>query len=560
MSVFSLNSITKRLILGFALVLMLFTGVLTAIALYGDQTNLATSTAAMQAKRVLILKDAWAGARGARLKALTFVLTGDAKQLRDRDIAFKDVEKGIDEVARLLTDPQGVKLLRDLQDSFQSLKIALMKLNDIRAAGTAINTPEMLKQFASVEELSFTYATAGNKLMAFQQDLYEKSLTRADQGGEFARLVTLIGGAAAIVAGIVVAWFIGSGISRPVTGLVTSMRAMAGGNLAVAVSGTKRGDELGVMARAVETFREGLAETERLKSEAQLTETRNAERLVAERGKIADQFEARMGRLANSFTKAARIMADASTNLSLTAEQTSRQASAVAGAAEAAATSVQTAAASTEEMSASIGEIGAQVQQAADVSQTASQEAARTETEVRALADAASKIGEVVELINNIASQTNLLALNATIEAARAGEMGKGFAVVALEVKQLAAQTSKATDEIGQKIGEIQQATHTTVGSIEKIVCTIGLIREISINIASAIEEQGAATREIASNTHRAALGTEQVTTNIAGVNTAARQTGEASNKLMELSTDLSSQASELQEEVSTFVSQLRAG
>jgi methyl-accepting chemotaxis protein len=179
---------------------------------------------------------------------------------------------------------------------------------------------------------------------------------------------------------------------------------------------------------------------------------------------------------------------------------------------------------------------------------------------VKALSEAAAKIGEVVDLINNIAGQTNLLALNATIEAARAGEAGRGFAVVASEVKQLASQTARATEEIRTKIEEIQSATNRTVGSIDNIVRTIGDIRQISTVIASAIEEQGAATRDISSNTHLAARGTEDVTNNINGVSRAAEMTGAASTQLMGLSGNLSTQATELQYEVADFVKQLRAG
>jgi methyl-accepting chemotaxis protein len=211
-------------------------------------------------------------------------------------------------------------------------------------------------------------------------------------------------------------------------------------------------------------------------------------------------------------------------------------------------------------MSASIREIAGQVAKSSEVANTAAGEASRTEADVKALSEAATKIGEVVDLINNIAGQTNLLALNATIEAARAGEAGRGFAVVASEVKQLAAQTARATEEIGSKINEIQSATNRTVGSIDKIVGTVAQIQQISTVIASAIEEQGAATGEISSNTQLAARGTEDVTNNINGVGRAAEMTGSASTQLMGLAGNLNTQAADLQKEVTEFVKQLRAG
>jgi methyl-accepting chemotaxis protein len=210
-------------------------------------------------------------------------------------------------------------------------------------------------------------------------------------------------------------------------------------------------------------------------------------------------------------------------------------------------------------MSSSIREIASQVARSSEVANIAAAEASRTESEVKALSEAASKIGEVVDLINNIASQTNLLALNATIEAARAGEAGRGFAVVASEVKQLAAQTARATDEIGSKISEIQSATSRTVGSIDKIVNVVSQIQEISVIVSRAIEEQGAATGEISSSTQRAARGTEEVTNNINGVGQSAEMTRVASSHLMGMSNNLSAQAVQLQKEVADFVKQLQA-
>ena len=355
-------------------------------------------------------------------------------------------------------------------------------------------------------------------------------------------------------------WLTRSGIVRPVKALTDVMTAMSHGQLSLTVPGQDRRDELGAMARTTEVFRQGLEETERLRTQAAESEIQNVERLRAARHAIADDFQGRMGTLAESFVRSSGEVSDAAHSLSATAEETSRQAQVVTGAAEEASVNVQTVAAATEEMDASVREINAQVTRAARVATEASIEADHTEAEIRALSDAANSIGEVINLINDIASQTNLLALNATIEAARAGESGKGFAVVASEVKQLATQTARATRDIGDKITEIQNATQRTVGSIGKIVATIADIRNISANVASAVEQQGAATNEIAGNTARAADGTQQVTENIFGVGRAAEMTGAASTQLMSLSGSLSGQAEELQREVKSFVAQLRAG
>jgi methyl-accepting chemotaxis protein len=350
------------------------------------------------------------------------------------------------------------------------------------------------------------------------------------------------------------------GISGPVKKLNDIMSAMAAGKLDVTVTGTERRDEIGSMSRTVEGFRKSLLETERMRELTAQTEAKIADERRQSRNQFADLFQTKIGALANAFAKSSAEVSDAAKNLSATADETSRRAQAVSGAAEEASANVQTVAASTEEMSASIREIAGQVAKSSEIANAAANEASRTETDVRALSEAATKIGEVVDLINNIASQTNLLALNATIEAARAGEAGRGFAVVASEVKQLASQTARATEEIGSKINEIQQATDRTVGSIDKIVGTVAQIQQISTVIAAAIEEQGAATGEISSNTQLAARGTEDVTSNISGVGRAAEMTGSASTQLMGLAGNLDAQAGNLQKEVAEFVKQLRAG
>jgi len=347
------------------------------------------------------------------------------------------------------------------------------------------------------------------------------------------------------------------GIVKPLSALNAAMTEMDGGALDITVPGQDRKDELGGMARTLETFRKGLAEGRRLREAAEAAKAAELARLQRER-QVVEAFQGKMVNLADSFVRSSSEVSDAAQSLSATAEETSRQAQVVTGAAEDAAGNVQTVAAATEEMAASVHEINGQVVRAAQVASEAADEMGNTEIEIRALSEAASGIGAVVNLINEIASQTNLLALNATIEAARAGEAGKGFAVVASEVKTLASQTARATEDIGGKVAQIQAATGRTVQSIEKIVATINDMRNISANIASAVEQQGAATHEIAGNTARASDGTQQVTENIFGVGRAAEMTGAASTQLMGLSGSLTEQASDLQKEVRHFVKQLQ--
>ncbi len=353
-------------------------------------------------------------------------------------------------------------------------------------------------------------------------------------------------------------WLTRTGIVAPLTRLNATMAAMDRGDLNQAAPGQDRRDELGAMARTLEAFRGSLSEAHKLREAADAAKAGEMERLTRQRT-IVDTFQTTMVGLATNFVRASGDVSSAAQSLAATAEETSRQAQVVSGAAEEAAANVQTVAASTEEMSASIREIGDQVRSASGVTVEASTEAARTRADIRALAEAASRIGEVVDLINNIAAQTNLLALNATIEAARAGDAGKGFAVVASEVKALATQTARATEDISRKIAEIQGQTETTVASIEKIVGTVDSVRDISSAIAAAVEQQGAATSEIANNTARAADGTGQVTENIYGVGRAAESTGAASTQLLSLAESLSVQAGSLETEVAAFVDALAA-
>ncbi|MDR3373629.1 MAG: methyl-accepting chemotaxis protein [Ancalomicrobiaceae bacterium] len=320
----------------------------------------------------------------------------------------------------------------------------------------------------------------------------------------------------------------------------------------------RRGDEIGLIAKSIGALYLGLQEAERLRGE-QTSREETERQTLSRREKLANDFVGRMQALAGSFIQSSAEVADSAKNLSATAEETSRQAQAVAAAAEEAASNVQTVSAASEELAASVREIGSQVSHSARIADTAFLEAETSNVRIGALATAASAIGDVVNLIRDIAGQTNLLALNATIEAARAGEAGKGFAVVAAEVKQLADQTSKATGDIGAKVQEIQKATGESVTSMSEIVRVVGDIKQISSAIASAVEEQSVSTAEIARNCQQAATGTHQVTENISGVGQAAEMTGSASTQLMTLSTGLSGQAVDLRKEVEGFVKDFAA-
>ncbi len=363
----------------------------------------------------------------------------------------------------------------------------------------------------------------------------------------------------AIAAIVVLAVFlVRTCVVAPIRGAMGVMTALGRGELETEISGAARRDEIGAIAGALTTLRDQLREAERARVERAGREEVER-RTLARREALANDFVVRMQDLSDGFARSSGEVADAARSLSATAEETSRQAQSVAAAAEQAASNVQTVAASSEEMAVSVREINGQAAQSSLVADSAYEEAQISNQRISVLTTAAAAIGDVVNLIKGIADQTNLLALNATIEAARAGEAGKGFAVVAAEVKQLASQTGKATDDIGRKVDEIQQATDGTVKSMNEIVRVMGDVKTIATAIAGAVEEQGAATAEIARNCQQAAAGTSQVTHNISGVGQAAEMTGAASTQLMTLSTGLSGRATDLRRAVEAFVADFRA-
>ena len=347
-------------------------------------------------------------------------------------------------------------------------------------------------------------------------------------------------------------------ITNPIAAMTATMGVLANGNLDAEIPSRDRSDELGSMAGAVQVFKDSAIEVKRLEAEQEAAKVRAAQEKREMMITMANDFEASVGNVVNGVSSAATEMQSSAQSLSATAEQTSQQANTVAAASEEASANVQTVASAAEELSSSISEISRQVVQSTRISGEAVSEVEGANAKVQGLAVAANKIGEVVALITDIADQTNLLALNATIEAARAGEAGKGFAVVASEVKNLANQTAKATEEISAQIGGIQGATQEAVQAIGSIGTTITEINEIAAAIAAAVEEQGAATSEIARNVEQAAAGTSDVSTNITGVTQAAGETGNSASQMLGAANELGQQSEVLRTEMDKFLGQIR--
>jgi len=349
------------------------------------------------------------------------------------------------------------------------------------------------------------------------------------------------------------------GITGPLQRMTAAMKALAAGRLDVDVPGVGTGAEIGEMADAVEVFKSNAVARQALEAEQKEVESRGVAQRKADMHRMADDFEGAIGKIIDTVSQASSQLESSAGSLSSTAERAESLATTVATASEEASTNVQSVASATEEMASSVNEISRQVQDSARMAGEAVGQARSTTERVSELSKAATRIGDVVELINTIAGQTNLLALNATIEAARAGEAGRGFAVVASEVKALAEQTAKATGEIGQQISGIQAATQDSVNAIKTISATIERLSEISSAIAAAVEEQGAATQEISRNVQQAARGTGQVSSNIADVQRGATETGSASSQVLSAAQILSGDSKRLKQEVSKFLTSVRA-
>jgi len=421
---------------------------------------------------------------------------------------------------------------------------------DEEALAVAGNTFQARERLTNKISALIDGATAGNKAAS-------ATATEMTTGAINVTLLAVFLGLAAIM-GMAV-WTTVRSISGPLNQLAHVMEKLAKGDLSVAIAGQDQRDEVGTMSRAVAVFKENTEAVRRMEVEAEESKKRNDAERRKSMHDIANSFEQAVGGIVSIVASAATELQAAAQTLTATATQTTVQSTTVAAASEEASANVATVASATAELAASVQEISRQVQQSSSIAGKAVLEAGETTSQVKTLALAADKIGGIVSLINEIAGKTNLLALNATIEAARAGEAGKGFAVVAQEVKALAEQTGKATAEIEAQIGAIQGSTQQAAMAIDGIGETIREIDQIAATIASAVEEQGAATQEIARNVQQASLGTNEVSANITGVTRATADSNDAATNVLSSASELSSQAEKLRSEVSRFLATVRA-
>jgi methyl-accepting chemotaxis protein len=393
-------------------------------------------------------------------------------------------------------------------------------------------------------------------LLSDQQPLESESNSTI---GETERLVVMLAVGGFLLGGVL-AVLLGKGISRPMTTMCKAMRELASGNFDVVLPGLGRKDELGEMASAVEEFKvQAVAKAER---DAAAHDAQNKASSAARRTELirfADDFEAAVGAIVSNVSASAVQLEAAAGTLTRTAETTQSLSSQVSGSSEEASNNMQSVASATEELSVSVDEIGRRVRESSRIAQAAVLQAQQTDGRISKLSRAAQEIGDVVKLITAIAEQTNLLALNATIEAARAGEAGRGFAVVASEVKSLASQTAKATDEISSHISGMQGATQESVAAIKEIGGTIAKISDIAATISSAVEQQSSATQEIARSVQSVAEGTQQAAANIVRVNRGATETGSASEDVLSSARTLSTESARLREELDRFMANIRA-
>lgn len=479
-------------------------------------------------------------------------------KLDDIQKEFKTAQGRLRSNLDLLPDNQGNKMLRETAEKLLALgtgKTGVFNLRE-KELDAADYGQTILDE---TRKLNVGLGISVQQLVDGVQKETNASTSQAQQETSVATTVMLALGGLMLVGSALFVWlYVGRNILRRIRELQRAMQLLSAGDLDTEIVRSRQNDEIGVMKETLTVFRDSMIEARALAGEQEKDRVAKAERAARIEAKIAE-FENTVRAALDNLAQSANSMQSTAQSMSTTADQSNALVNAVASAAEETSVNVQTVSSGTEQLSSSIEEISKQVVTSAAIAKKAVDEAGATDATVQSLADSASRISVVVDLIQTIASQTNLLALNATIEAARAGEAGRGFAVVASEVKSLASQTARATEEIRTQIASMQDITTSAVGAIQGIGRIIGEINDVTTTIAAAVEEQGAATREIARNIQHAAGGTSEVSSNIVGVSTASAEAGAAASEVLGASDALRREADLLRGEIDAFLNNMRA-
>jgi methyl-accepting chemotaxis protein len=458
----------------------------------------------------------------------------------------------------MITTPEERSLYEAFAETWTKFERADAEVRRLLASGQQAESLALLSSPAVVALYDDSRATLA-RLVSLDETTAARAADAAVARTNTASTTACVGIALAIAAALVAAVIGLYRISRPIVAMTGAMSRLAEGDANTEVPFRQRGDEIGAMAAAVQVFKDNLIRRHQLESEAEASRRSAEAQRRAGMHQVADRFAQAIGTIVGRVSSSATELQSTAEVMTETATRTAGKTTTVATAAELAANNVNTVAAAAEELGSSVQEIGRQVDGSAKLAQLAVDEADHTGALVQELSAAVAKIGDVAGLIASIAGQTNLLALNATIEAARAGDAGRGFAVVAAEVKALAEQTARATEEISGQIARVQGSTGQAVTAIGAITARIQEINAVAASIAAAVEEQGAATQEIVRNIGQAAQGTAEVTNNIVSVATATEETNESASQVLAEAARLSEQSEHLTAEVDRFLETIRA-